>query len=289
MRHILVIPAIVLIGALTGCAGAPDTVLAQLVESRRLASDLMVQFTKAADAGNRAVMADTDETSVAFAREAEQAIVAVQSDRDALKPLLTSLGYDSESRLLDEFDRGLAEYGKLDRTILALAVENTNLKAQRLSFGQAQQAADAFRDALNSVASRTPADQWHVQALVSNAVAGVREIQVLQAPHIAEADDAAMTRLEARMTAAETSVQRALGDMAPLVKPESRSTLTAATSALNEFKKVNAQIVDLSRRNSNVRSLALSLGQKRLLTAACEESLNSLQAALAKRGFVATR
>ena len=40
---------------------------------------------------------------------------------------------------------------------------------------------------------------------------------------------------------------------------------------------VNAEIVVLSRRNSNVRSLALSLGQKRMLTAGCEETLRALQ------------
>jgi hypothetical protein len=45
----------------------------------------------------------------------------------------------------------------------------------------------------------------------------------------------------------------------------------------------------LSRRNTNVRSLALSLGQKRMRTAACEDSLRELQDALAKRGFSATR
>jgi len=45
----------------------------------------------------------------------------------------------------------------------------------------------------------------------------------------------------------------------------------------------------LSRRNSNVRSLALSLGQKRTLTARCEETLGALQDALAKRGFGGTR
>ena len=53
--------------------------------------------------------------------------------------------------------------------------------------------------------------------------------------------------------------------------------------------QLNAEIVALSRRNTNVRSLALSLNQKRLVTAACDESLRALDAALAKRGFTATR
>jgi hypothetical protein len=47
-----------------------------------------------------------------------------------------------------------AEYRVLDRKILDLAVENTNLKAQRLALGPAQEAADAFRDALK--AARPP-------------------------------------------------------------------------------------------------------------------------------------
>jgi hypothetical protein len=48
---------------------------------------------------------------------------------------------------------------------------------------------------------------------------------------------------------------------------------------------VNAQIIALSRRNTNVRSLALSLNQKRPLTTACEETLHALQDALAKHGY----
>ena len=92
--------------------------------------------------------------------------------------------------MLEEFGRRFAEYRALDRSILELAVENTNLKAQRLSFGPAQEAADAFREALEAVAPSQPAKgQWRVKALVATAVAAVREIQVLQAPHIAEADE----------------------------------------------------------------------------------------------------
>jgi hypothetical protein len=52
---------------------------------------------------------------------------------------------------------------------------------------------------------------------------------------------------------------------------------------------LNLQIVALSRRNSNVHSLALSLGQKRTLTALSEERLRELRDALAKRGITATR
>ena len=56
------------------------------------------------------------------------------------------------------FPGAFAKYRELDRGVLELAVENTNLKAQRLAFGPAQQAADAFRDSLEHVASAAPAE-----------------------------------------------------------------------------------------------------------------------------------
>jgi len=271
--------------AFAGCSGL-QTSLEQLSEARRLSADLLVQFTKVVDGGNRAVMADTDEASMAFASEAQQTTRLVQQDVDALKPVLAGLGYSSEARLLDEFQQRFSKYRALDTTILGLAVENTNLKAQRLSFGPAQQAADAFTEALDPVAGSVPAQvHWRVAALVATAVAALREIQVLQAPHIAEPEDTVMTRLEERMAISEAAARHALQELAGLVPSESRPRLTAATAALDRFMSANAEIVRLSRRNSNVRSLALSLGQKRTLSARCEETLRSLQDALARRSM----
>ena len=281
--------ALITVTASVGCVNV-NAVLEQLSEARRLAAELHVQFTKTADAANRAVMADTDDTSVAFAGEAEQATQAVQRDTDALAPILKGLGYANEGRLLDQFVSRFAEYRALDRRILDLAVENTNLKAQRLSFGPAQEAANAFRDALDAVAqSASATDRWHVEALVARAETTVREIQVLQAPHIADADEAVMTRMETRMATSEAAARKALDALGPLVPPASRPRLAAATAALDRFMSLNAQIIALSRRNTNVRSLALSLDQKRTLTTACEESLRALRDALAKHGYTGTR
>lgn len=276
---------IVIIGvALVGCGGGGlQNALVRLMEARRLAADLQVQFAKVVDSGNRAVMSDREDASVAFAREAEQETQLVQQDVVKLTPLLTDLGYSSEGQLLQEFQRQFSEYRALDATILGLAVENTNLKAQRLSLGPAQEAAEEFRAALEPVVRTTPAQaSWRAAALAATAIAAVREIQVLQAPHITEADDAAMTRLEQRMTMSERSAREALQSIGGLPGgPTGR--VVAATAALDKFMSVNAEIVRLSRRNSNVRSLALSLGQKRNLSARCEEALRSLQDALERR------
>jgi hypothetical protein len=282
--------AIVFAGAVSGCRGVDvNQILEQLSDARQLAANLLVQFTKSADAANRAVMADTDAASVAFAQEAERASASLQQDINALTPLLQGLGYTVETGLLNEFLGRYAKYRELDRRILDLAVENTNVKGQRLSFGGGQDAADAFRDSLEALTAAAPADRWRVEALTAKAIATVREIQVLQAPHIADADDAVMARLETRMAGSETAARAALAALAPLVAPSSRPRLAAATTSLDRFMSLNAEIIALSRRNTNVRSLALSLDQKRTLTAECEESLHKLRDALEKRSAKHTR
>lgn len=274
---------LIIAAGLTGGCGDTNAVFEQRAEARRLSADLVIEFTRAADAANRAVMADTDALSSTNSQQADAAKQAVEKDVDRLRPLLQRLGDTDESRLLEDFITKYAEYKSLDRRIMDLAVENTNVKAQRLSFGPAQAAADEFRDALEALAPAR--DQWRVKALAATAVSAVREIQALQAPHIAEPEDASMTRLEQRMSAADARARKALADLGPLVAPASRPHLAAAKAALNRFADVNAQILPLSRRNTNLRSLELSLDKKRQLTDPCEQILRDLQSSLVRKTF----
>lgn len=117
----------------------------------------------------------------------------------------------------------------------------------------------------------------------------MREIQVLQALHIADPDDATMTAMESRMAASYAVARHNLDTLATLARASSRSLLTDATAALTAFMKVNAELVPLSRRNTNVRSLALSLNQKRAVITPCEKSARALHDALARRRYPAGR
>ena len=275
---------------LTACGDGSKLVLNQQAEAHRLASHLHVQFTRAADASNRAVMADTDEASRAAAREAEQATGAVAQDTESLRRILDSLGDRDEAQALDTFTARFAQYRALDADILPLAVENTNIKAQRLSFGPAQDAVNAFRHSIETAGRAAPAKKTAlVDANVARAAAAVLEIQVIQARHIAESDEAAMTRMESTMTVSEAAARKALETLKSLLPPTAGQQLTAAAAALDQLTTTNAEIVALSRRNSNVRSLALSLGRKRTVTAECDESLQALEDGLASHHFTATR
>lgn len=273
-------------GACQGSAPA----LVKLGEAQKIAADLRVAFAQAAGASDRAVMADTDEASTAFAREAAKSSDAVEGDARALAPLLKDLGYDDETRTLEGFTSQFGEYRKLDTEVLRLAVENTNLKAQRLSFGPVREAAVAFRDSVETVArAATGPNRCPAETLATRAALAVREIQVLQAPHIAEAADPNMDRLETEMTALQRSAREALSKLEKLAVAHSGRELSKATASLSLFESLSGQLVTLSRRNSHVRSLALALGPKPALTAACDASLTSLVQALARKSPAATR
>jgi len=271
-----------------GCVN-PLTALPKLFEARRLASELHVSFTRAAEASNRAVMADTDEASIAAKDEATAARQAADHDLVTLQPILTELDYADELRALAAFKTRYEEYRRLDDEILPLAIENSNLKAQRLSFGDAQEAAKAFRSSLETaVRLATPPQANAAAVLASRAEIGVLEIQVLQAPHIAESDAAVMTRMEESMNTSAASAKATL-DRLKAMLPRTATPLADADAALARFLNVNADIIALSRKNTNVRSLALSLGRKRVVTAECEDQLRALGEALAKHESTATR
>ncbi len=91
------------------------------------------------------------------------------------------------------------------------------------------------------------------------------------------------------MTESQTVAHRNLDTLTTLAGPASRPSLAAANAALNSFLNVNTEILSLSRRNTNVRSLALSLDQKRKLTGPCEDSARALGDALNNRGYPAGR
>ena len=277
-------------GAAAACVDGSKLVLTQQADAHRLASHVRVQFSRAADASNRAVMADTDEASSAAAREAEQAKQAVERDVEALERILEELTDRDEVRQLDSFKTRFAQYRALDADILPLAVENTNIKAERLSFGPAQDAVNAFRQSIEAAGRLTTSkNACCVEALVAKATAAVLEVQVIQARHIAESDEAAMSRMQEAMVASEAAARKALDTVKGLLRPAAGPQLTAAAAALGRFTAINAEIVTLSRRNSNVRSLALSLGKKRTVTAECDDILQALEDALAKHHFAATR
>lgn len=266
------------------------TVFERSVKKTRLVQTMRSELLASAEAEKSAVMANTDEGSKVFAEQSVQASQKVEKARIDFEPLVEKDG--KEAKLFVDFCSCWERLREIDKEVLSLAVQNTNIKALRLSFVPAADAIRHMEEALNQLidtVASTP-DAAEIIRLASKALTGALNIYTLQAPHIAETTNAEMDRIEANMKLLDEQVHDALTRLDALVGHSLKPAVGEARKCYQDFQTINASIIDLSRQNSNVRSFALSLGQKRNTIAQCLDLLNALQDAVQESAtFKATR
>jgi hypothetical protein len=262
-----------------GQASGPAQALAFKATRVDLVAQMEVALSSAAEAEKSAVLAATDQESQAFADRSRAATAEVERGRLALGRLLESGGTAGERAQLEQFSKAFAALRAVDEEVLRLAVKNTNLKASALAFGPAAAALVELDAALERLASHRAGSPQAgaVQRLGDRARLGALRIQALLAPHIAEERPEEMTRLEAVMAEQVRQVSRALDELTALA---GAAEVAPATASFARYLELQGQILALSRENTNVRSLALSLGQKRAAQAVCQEALTALQQAI---------
>jgi hypothetical protein len=268
-----------------------EAVFGNVTREGELVGRMQVELLASAEAEKSAVMADTDDASAAFAAESRRASDLLEADRRLLGSLIEGAGRPDPRAQFDEFSRSWQSCRELDARILDLAVQNTNLKASRLAFGPAGEALHRMQAALETAMQREapPADAAAIARSAGRALVAAYRLHELEARHIAEARDGEMDRLEGEMQAFDGQVMEGLDAMAAAAGDAGQASVDEARGAYADFRKVHADVLELSRRNSNVQSLAASLGQKRKLTAACQELLGALQESIRSEGAQARR
>jgi hypothetical protein len=256
-----------------------------------LLSRMRINLLKSVEAEKSAVMADTDESSLALADEAKKTASALEKDRRDLELLIKQDPADQEIKLLQEFDRAWSEFRKIDQVLLEFAVKNTNLKAAQISFIQGSEAVKTFEESLNQLVAGKPfyKDDYEIADLVCKAEVAGLKIHYLHAPHIAASNDDQMDKIEADIKRNEEVIRQALKGLKNLVPNFGQPALQKAGTAYDQLVKVTKQVIGLSRQNTNIKSFELSLGRKRKVTAQCDEILLALQEAVRNRSFKATR
>jgi hypothetical protein len=254
-----------------------DRGTAEKLASKARRADLVVwiqlELTSASEAEKSAVMAVTDEASRKFADEARATTADAERDRAELAKRLAAEGTSAQRALLDRFDASFAEFRRVDDEVLRLAVGNTNLKAYALTFGPAAEAVDA----MNAALARVAAAHADAARLADGAQIAALHVETLLAPHVAEESGAKMDEFEARMKRDDETARADLAGLAALPSLQGDADVAAATSSYAKFAEIRARILPLSRENTNVRSLALSLNEKRKAMLACLADLGALR------------
>jgi hypothetical protein len=262
---------------------SPSAKLAFKANRVNLVSSIQLSLSAATEAEKNAVMATNDQDSRNFAEQARQAAKDVEREWRDLEARLGTGGTPAERALLVQFSRDFAELERIDDELLPLAVRNTNLKAYRLAFEPAAAASEAMRTQLGRLVDAC-VDLPRASTILSlafKAEASALRIETLLAPHIAEESDEKMDSLEARMAKEDAQVRAALDGLRALPKLRHDGNLAAATASYATFTELRTEILALSRENTNVRSLAVSLNRKRKVASICQEVLRALKQSIA--------
>lgn len=271
-RWIVLCMALALAG---GCSSEPA--MMRQVRKERLIGAIQQKLLESVEAEKSAVLATTDEESQALALEARTFGAEINTMRGELRQIIVADGRREEIEKLDAFDVAWAEIERVDERLLALAVANTNLKASRLLSREGTAALDRFVDGLTEM-QRMVTDPEMIRTLTRAAVAALRS-QSLLFVHIPSADDAEMTRLEQGMHDLSAEVERCLGSARESGQAELEQ-LASTSRAWDEYQRLAAEVVRLSRQNSNVISFDVSVHEKRQAMKACLSALSALSAAV---------
>lgn len=263
----------------SGDSSSVRSIYTNLLEKKKVLEHMHSDLYESVAMEKTAVMAVNDQDSQKFADQSRAAAARVDANLGTLRALIGERSVPTEKALLEEFARCWSELRTIDQRILQLAVENTNLKAAQLSREQGGGSMQRFEQALDALrlAATGQANEQRIANETCRALVAALKLYNLQGPHIAEAQDEGMDVLETRMHTEREIVLRSLASLGTLVSVEEAAPLSQANAAFTDFLAITDQVMRLSRLNSNIKSLELSMGRKRLLVATCSDTLNTLQ------------
>jgi hypothetical protein len=262
----------------------PDCAGQFLFKAKRieLVGEMREALASASEAEKSAVMAITDSDSQIFADQARVSSALVENKSTELMSQLDAGGTGREKDVLAQFSQAFAELKRIDYDLLSLAVQNSNVKAYNLAFGPAVAELNKMDVALSKMmaenADSASASAKQIMLLASIAQSAALRIQTYLAPHVAEENDQKMDELETMMTNQDQKVRSSLRELVGILGET--PDLKTALSRYAQHAKLRAQIIKLSRENTNVRSLSISLNQKRKAMFACQAALTTLEQAI---------
>lgn len=262
-----------------------------VIRENEILSGMRLSLMRAAEAEKSSVLAITDEESVKFADQARIAATEVDGARKELASLIGQDNSVEEDALISEFDGCWTEFLKLDQLLLDLAVQNTNIRAANLAFTNGAEAVHLLERSLTRlIDSKNPegGNSQVIRLAYQALVAGIK-IHDLYAPHIEAETDEQMNRIEKDIGANEVVLVNSVDKLARIMGGTELDTVKDAMAAQQELKRVTREIISLSRKNTNIKSIRLSLGKKRLITAQCDEVLGAFQELIRGKDIKATR
>jgi hypothetical protein len=252
---------------------------------------LLDNLQAAIEAEKNAVLSLNREESQKFVLQVNQASRALDTHRLELEKFIQIQSLPTEKQLLSEFDQCWQQFKVLDQQLLAWATQESNMEAQKWSTTTGRKAWEQFEKALNRLkktGQANPSKPAIENAIAQSQIASLK-ILAMHKPHIEAFTEQEMAQWEKEMQVQTALTKHHLNSLTRQISKADLADFNAAFLHWEAFQAATQKIVRLSRQNSNLKSIELSLGKKRVIATQCKGLLSELKQTYASQRFQATR
>ncbi len=255
--------------------GVVNQRVANLVEviakKATLAADLRSDLQRTRRMEFRTVITTDDKDSAEYAKQTRELVNQVETAHGELSALIDGTQTPDERKALDAFEQAWKDYREIQDSVLALAVENTNVKANQLTNGELgrkireiDDAASAWLRQLEKTLADAAGPADGKRAAAENNRRALQRLQVIALDvhrqlnqNIFDTADEELDRLDERVAASLREAETKLAELASQADAQDLPRLDSLTAAWHAATPLLAQLQKLVRGNTYTRSLQL--------------------------------
>jgi methyl-accepting chemotaxis protein len=260
------------------------------IKDDELCTDMRIQLLIAVRAQKNAVISSDDTESRRFAEAARAASLELERMR---QELVSRRGGEKATMAirseLESFNRNWLDYQAIEKTILDLAVQNTNSKALKLCFGTGLEQVIAYEAGLEVLLKQLEKRQNEAKADAPAAAKLATQVRLVEAIrtevlmfHIqiaafANSTAAELAQREEQVAKAQQARDSYIAELTKNLDETDRPLLDRALAVREGYQKTIAEIRRLAKIDSNNRAAETSLTQGFIPSDACDKNLKALK------------
>ena len=256
--------SVVAVNRLSGVTRQIQTLVDSTFAKQATLADLHVGFLRGIRAQKNSILAPDDDSSKTYAKISDESFGESRTALAKLKELVAGSGSEVQEAAVDTLGKTLAKCQSLNEEVLVLSVQNTNLKARRILSSDVKREVASLSASFQKWAKEvgglenpTAADFERLKT-ISDLDHALMLIVSTAMSHIEASGEDEMKGLENTLTELQALIQAGLKRSAGNDPSEAFQPTTDLMNLQNSLK----ELISLSRRDTNNKSVALSLSYK---------------------------
>ncbi len=224
--------------------------------------NIRADFINAVKAEKNMILSTTSEGMEVFDRDILKSRSQLAKAQEQYRAVATAEGL----KFMQTFNGHWESYLAVQDKIRELARQNSSIRARDMSHGPVRQANQAFGEAVAALRTRLAgASGEHLKAVpLLERIAVLQMTALKDEKNVILADSAAdMEKYERDSKASLDAARQTRDQLLPLLAEEEKRLLDRVSERLEEWSRINAQVIAIARENSNNRAFELSAGTGR--------------------------